>query len=115
MKICAAKGLQISPSARALAPLCDLLSHQDSLLRRLAGDAIIHLKFEASNSLITILQNGGHIEKIEAARALSFIQDPMSVRTLFDQLEGAPPNLEYWINNALEKMGIGMQFFSPSV
>lgn len=110
---CAAKGLQIQPAIEALKPLVKILDQADALLRRLAGDALIALGFEATEALIENLKEGTQISKVESARALAFIQDPQSIGALFEALNSGSSMLEYWAQEGLEKMGLGMRFFSP--
>ncbi len=112
---CAAKGLQIQPSIEALVPLISMLDQPDALLRRLAGDALIALGFQATEALIANLEEGTQISKVESARALAFIQDPQSIGALFEALKSGSSLLEYWAQEGLEKLGQGMRFFSPEL
>jgi HEAT repeat protein len=110
---CAAKGLQIQPAVEAIELLVKLLDHSDALLRRLAGDALIALEFEATPALIACLQGGEQVSKIESARALAIIQDPQSIGALFETLKSGSTMMEHWAQEGLENMGLGMRFFSP--
>lgn len=114
IQLCAAKGLQITPSVSALARLIQLLFHDDALLRRLAGDALASLEFEASAELIKVLDSQDDYARIEAARALSIIQDPASINALFGQINDSSSVVNYWAEEALNAMGLGMRFFAPS-
>jgi HEAT repeat protein len=46
-------------------------------------------------------------------RALALIADERSVPTLFDALDDDAILVNYWANEGLERLGIGIQFYSP--
>jgi HEAT repeat protein len=58
------------------------------------------------------MESGSHIARLEAARALASIGDTRAIPALFDALDDSAL-LEYWANEGLERMGVGMCFFSP--
>jgi HEAT repeat protein len=109
---CAAIGLRISPMPEALDQLIYLLINADSLTQRLAGDALIALERKATESLLEVLEKSKENSRVEAARALAKIADPKSISSLFALLESESQMLEHYASEGLEKMGIGMQFFS---
>jgi HEAT repeat protein len=51
--------------------------------------------------------------RIQAARALALIGDTRAIPELFNALDGDSALLEYWAGEGLEKMGVGMVFFTP--
>jgi HEAT repeat protein len=59
------------------------------------------------------MENGSPQARIEAARALGFIGDARAVPQLFKALDGDSAILEYWADQGLERMGVGMVFFNP--
>lgn len=110
---CAALALRENPQKQALDGLIGILEGEKGLVARLAGDALVALGEEATLALIELLENGGGASaKVEAARALALIGDRRSVSALFGLLESDSALLEHWAREGLEKMGIGMSFFS---
>jgi len=110
---CAALALQQQPVPRAIPALVQTLGCADQLLRRLAGDALIAVGSDAVPDLIAVLQDGPQISRIEAARALALIADTRAVPALFQALDEESAIMEHWAGEGLEKMGIGMVFYSP--
>jgi HEAT repeat protein len=51
--------------------------------------------------------------RLEAVRALAYIGDKRSIPQLFQALDEDSAMLEYWANEGLQKMGIGMMFYKP--
>jgi HEAT repeat protein len=110
---CAARGLQQRPDERAIPALAAALSDRDTLVARLAGNALAAAGEMAVPTLIEILQNGAFQPQCEAARALALIGDTRSIPALFDALESDSSLVGYWANEGLERMGLGMMFFLP--
>lgn len=116
VQACAAVGLREKPSPAAIPGLIKLLSHKDQLLARVAGDALIALKNEATPSLVTLIEglgNDHNTTKVEAARAMALIGDPASISTLFKIWESGSSMVQHWAEKGLHDMGIGMAFFDP--
>jgi HEAT repeat protein len=113
VRYCAVVGLRQLPTAEAIPTLIDLLNSPDQMLARLASDALIHNGEEAVPALLAAMENGPHNARLEAVRALAHIGDKRSIPELFSALEEGSAMLEYWANEGLEKMGIGMVFFKP--
>lgn len=109
---CAALGLRQRPDPGAVAGLTRALDDPDPLTRRLAGEALQAIGSAAVPALLAVMQNGAHAARLEAARALAGIADTRAIPALFDALDGSAL-LEYWANEGLEKMGVGMCFFIP--
>jgi HEAT repeat protein len=59
------------------------------------------------------LQDGSKFSRIEAARALALIGDTRAVPALFKALDEESAVMEHWAGEGLERMGIGMVFYSP--
>jgi HEAT repeat protein len=111
---CAALGLAKRPHAPAAGALIGLLRSPDSLLARLAGDALAALGAAAVEPLIAALDEDGPLPaRVEAARALALIGDTRAVPALFRLLGSDSTLLEHWAGEGLEKMGVGMAFFKP--
>ena len=108
---CAALGLRENPTSTAIPELIALLGHEDQILSRLAGDALIAVGKKASQALVNVVENGKQRAKTEAVRALSFIGDQASIPALFKVLEDGSMMMRYWAEKGLDKMGVGMVFF----
>jgi len=110
---CAALALQQQPDARAIPALIQQLKASDQLLRRLAGDALIAAGGDAVPALLEVIQDSPKKGRIEAARALALIGDTRAIPELFKALDDESALMEHWAGEGLEKMGVGMVFFSP--
>ncbi len=110
---CAGLALRQHPSVQATPTLVRLLADPEALTRRLAGDALVALGGDAVPALLEALQAGDHLQRIEAVRALAKIGDPRAIQALFEALDEGSALIEYWANEGLEKMGVGMVFFTP--
>lgn len=111
---CAALGLSQQPSAEAIPNLITLLGDEDRLTARLAGDALIAIGTESVPKLIETLENGSQPTKIEATRALAFIGDNNAIPSLFKAWQDGSTMIQYWAEEGLDRMGVGMQFFKPN-
>jgi HEAT repeat protein len=110
---CAGLALRTHPSAQASPALAGMLTDGDPLARRLAGDALVAIGGEAVPLLLNILGNGQQAARLEATRALAKIGDTRAIPALFEALDDASALVEYWANEGLEKMGVGMVLFKP--
>jgi HEAT repeat protein len=110
---CAALGLRLKPSPRVIPSLCRALGDPDSLTARLAGDALIAAGQQATPDLIATLQGDHPGARIEAARALAMIEDPLSIPALYTLADDASALVRHWAEEALERMGVGMVYFKP--
>lgn len=110
---CAALGLRLRPDPAAIPALVDLLADADALAARLAVDALAEIGAEATPALIDVLQGGSQAARLLAVRALAMIGDQRSIPALFAALNEDSQLMEYWANEGLERMGVGMSFFKP--
>ena len=110
---CAALGLRLHPDAEALPSLLSMLNDEDSLCAELAADALVEIGAPAVPDLLELLSSGGPKARVEAARALALIGDTRAIPALFGVLDEDSALLEYWAEQGLERMGVGMVFFSP--
>lgn len=110
---CAAFGLRRQPYPGALPDLVYALGGSDRLLARLAADALVALGESALESLTKALRSEDPAVRIEAARALSQMEDPSAIPPLFAALDDPSQLVVYWAERGLEKLGIGMMFFKP--
>lgn len=111
---CAALALRRQPHLDAIPPLADLLSGEDRFLARLAADALAAIGKPATRTLLEIVEHADLPARLEAVRALAAIGDHDSVSIMFALLDDDSALIEYWANEGLEKMGIGMVFFEPN-
>ena len=110
---CAALGLRQRTDPAAVPELVCALDDPDPLVRRLAGEALEAVGSEAVPRLLEVMENGSHIARLEAARALAVIGDTRAIPALFAALDDSAL-LEYWANEGLERMGVGMNYFFPT-
>jgi HEAT repeat protein len=110
---CAAFGLRRQPYQAALPDLVEALGGPDRLLARLAADALASLGENALESLTKALRSENPAVRIEAARALSQMQDHSAIPPLFAALDDPSPLVVHWAERGLEKLGVGMMFFKP--
>jgi HEAT repeat protein len=111
VRYCAGLALRENPHTAAIPALAALLGDEDRMLAQLAGDALAAVGAEATEALLEVVESGAQAARIAAVRALAGIGDLRSVSTLFRLLDEDSVLLEYWANQGLERMGIGMTFF----
>ncbi|MDX1436020.1 MAG: HEAT repeat domain-containing protein [Anaerolineales bacterium] len=112
VRLCAALALRNHPDPEALSKLGELLTAEERLLARLAGDALIGLGDLATPILVDTLENGPQIARVEAVRALAHTDDLQAVSALFNCLDDESAIVAYWVDLALERRGIGMVFYN---
>jgi len=110
---CAGLALRTHPSNQSLPALGEMLGDQDALSRRLAGDALVAIGNPAAPVLMDAMQQNNPLVRLEAVRALAKIGDERAIPALFEALDDSSALIEYWANEGLEKMGVGMVFFKP--
>jgi HEAT repeat protein len=110
---CAAQGLCQRPTPEAVPALIAAMASGDSLLTRLAANALINLGGEAVPALMDLLRSGGDRVRAEAARALALIGDERAIPALYQASGEGSALLDYWVDEGLERMGAGMLYFKP--
>lgn len=110
---CAGLALRTHPSPQAIPALISMLSGEDGLTRRLAGDALVAIGAQAVPQLIEALQSSENLPRIEAVRALAKIGDERAIPVLFEALDDTSALVEHWSSEGLDKMGVGMVFYKP--
>jgi len=110
---CAGLALRGHPSEKAVPALIRMLSDTDALTRRLAGDALVAIGSPAVPALLVAMQTRLPLAPIEAVRALAKIGDERAIPALIAALDDASALVEYWANEGLERMGVGMVFYKP--
>jgi hypothetical protein len=110
---CAALGLRVQPTFEAVPHLIPLLADADSLLARLAGDALAAVGAQAVPDLLLVMKNGVQSARLEAVRALALIGDPRAIPALFAALGEDSTLMEYWATEGLDRMGVGITYVQP--
>lgn len=110
---CAALGLRLNPHPSAVPRLIGALDDQDRLYASLAANALVAIGDAAVPALIEVAESGRRRAQIEAVRALAMIGDKRAIPTLFAALGEDSAMLEYWADEGLERMGVGMVYFNP--
>ncbi len=110
---CAGLALRTRPSVKAIPALINLLSSEEALTRRLAGDALIAIGRPAVPHLLDVMRHGDQLARLEAVRTLAKIGDERAIPILFQALDDNSALIEYWAGEGLEKMGVGMVFYNP--
>jgi HEAT repeat protein len=110
---CAGLALRQHPSEEAAPALVNLLSDEEALIRRLAGDALVAIGKPVVPQLLETMLKGEHLARLEAVRALAKIGDERTIPALFEALDDSSALVEYWANEGLEKMGVGIVYYWP--
>jgi len=110
---CAALGLSRQPDERAVPALVEAMASDDALLARLAANALEAIGAAAVPALLDLLETGLQAVRLETARTLAMIGDTRAIPALFNALDEDSALMEYWANEGLERMGVGMAFFKP--
>jgi HEAT repeat protein len=110
---CAALGLKHQPTKIAIPALIAVLNEKDQLISRLAAEALIAIGPDAVPALIHELQRSNSSARAESARALTMIEDKRAIPILFNALDDQSMLVQYWAEEGLTRLGIGMTFFSP--
>ena len=105
--------LRDRPLAAAIPRLVSLLDSSDSLLSRLAGDALAAMGSVATPALAQAVRSSSAVTRIGAVRALALNQDPDAVPALYAALEDSSSMVEHWAVDGLERRGLGMVYFPP--
>jgi HEAT repeat protein len=110
---CAALALRQQPAPEAVPHLVELLGNQDRLLAHLASDALVAIGKASVPALVDTIKNSPPAARLEAFRALARIGDPDTIPVLFSAYEDDSALMEFWADEGLERMGVGMIFFKP--
>jgi len=110
---CAALALAGRADEDAIAALASALSSPDTLLARLAANSLVSTGAEAVPALLDILKDCPEVYRAETVRALALIGDPRAIPVLYNALADDSALVEYWAEEGLERMGVGMVYFKP--
>lgn len=110
---CAALALSYRPHDTAITYLIAVLNDPDRLLAHLAADALVASGAAAVPALLKVMQSDLQAARLEAVRTLALIGDTRAIPALFTALDEGSALIEYWANEGLQRMGVGMTFFKP--
>lgn len=110
---CAAVALRQRPTTDAIILLVGALNNEDRLFARLSGDALAAIGKPAILALTQALQSANPSVRVEATRALALMEIPETIPILFNASEDPSTMVQHWIEEGLNKLGVGMVFFDP--
>jgi HEAT repeat protein len=110
---CAALAICHHPTARAIPALLKLLQESESVTSNLAATALIATGKEATAKLLELLPVVKDTARIEAYRALACIEDQQSIPALMAGLEEDSLMINYWAEEGLNRLGLGMVYMKP--
>lgn len=108
---CAAVAFRHRPTPRAIPSLIEAFESDDRLFARLAGDALAALGSPAIPALSKSIQSANPALRGDAARALALMEVPETVTILFAAAEDPSTMVQHWIEEGLNRLGVGMTFF----
>ncbi len=112
LRACAIAGLGERRSAEAVPALVDVLADASPFLARLASDALIQIGRAAVPALTQALVDPqAQQRRFLAARALAHLAAPESIPALFHALEDDSSLVQYWADEGLDRLGVGMLYF----
>jgi HEAT repeat protein len=79
----------------------------------LAADALVAIGGDALPALVEALEKGPHKARVEAVRALAAIRDLRAVPSLMAALEEDSLSMQFWAEEGLERLGLGMVYLKP--
>jgi HEAT repeat protein len=122
---CAALGLRLqikrtpgwNPAPESLDTLLPVLleglKDPDPLAARLAADTLAAIGEPVVPQLLELLDGSNRAVRLLVVRSLAEIGDQRAIPALLAALDEDSILMEYWANEGLEKMGVGMTYFFP--
>jgi HEAT repeat protein len=89
------------------------LKDPDPLAARLAADALAAIGEPVVAQLLELLNNSDQAVRLLLVRSLAEIGDQRAIPAFLAALDEDSLLMEYWANEGLEKMGVGMRYFFP--
>jgi HEAT repeat protein len=111
---CAALGLSIKPEERAIQPLVQALSDEDSMVSSLAVNALVKIGKPAVPALIEVVKGGSQAARIHALRALAEIRDHRAIPIMMKVMEEDSVLLQHWAKEGLDRLGLDMVYIKPT-
>jgi HEAT repeat protein len=109
----AALALAEHPDPRSLPALVKLLGDEDDLAALLAVRAVARLGESAIPSLINAFESAPQKGQIHMLRAFAELRDPRSIGLLMRALDGTSALMQYWAQQALQRLGMDMVYLRP--
>ncbi|HLF02054.1 MAG TPA: HEAT repeat domain-containing protein [Anaerolineales bacterium] len=106
-----ALGTRSEPEAISLLIAC--LSDPSPFLARTAADSLQRIGPPAAPELIAALNHQSAQVRGLAARSLAHLKDTSAIPALFNALDDDSAIVQYWADEALERMGVGQVYFKP--
>jgi HEAT repeat protein len=108
-------GWNITPETldTLLPVLLEGLRDTDPLAARLAADALAAIGEPVVPPLLELLDGSNRAVRLLVVRSLAEIGDQRAIPALLAALDEDSLLMEYWANEGLEKMGVGMTYFFP--
>jgi HEAT repeat protein len=113
VQYCAALALRRARPPSAIRPLVTALGSADAMLARLASDALTAIGQSAVEPLAKAANSPEASLRLEAIRALSLMKEPETIPFLYEALEDPSPWVQFWAEEGLDQLGVGMRFFQP--
>ena len=110
---CAALALAGRSDEDAIAALVAALFSPDRLFARLAANSLVSTGTAAVPALLNQIEQNAEAPRVEIYRSLALIGDPRAIPALFNATEDDSALTEYWAQEGLERMGVGMVYFKP--
>jgi bilin biosynthesis protein len=108
---CATLALRHVPSPAAIPALLQAMASDDALLSRLASDALTAVGPPALQPLKRAARSQHAGTRLGAIRALGHMAIPDAVPILFAALDDPSPLVQFWAEDGLQRIGVGMVFF----
>lgn len=110
---CAALALKNHPHEDAIPALINALFSPDKILSHLAANSLAAIGEPSVMPLLDVVKNSPQTARLEAVRALALIGDQRALPVLLEVCKENSAVMEYWANEAFERMGLGMVYFQP--
>ncbi len=113
IKRAAGQDLAAETMDRLQLALLDGLNDPDPLAARLAADALAAIGEPVVPQLLECLEGSNQAARLLVVRSLAEIGDQRAIPALLAALDEDSSWMEYWANEGLDKMGLGMTYFFP--
>jgi HEAT repeat protein len=110
---CAALGLALKPDERAIQPLVQALSDEDTMVGSLAVNALVKTGNAAVPALIEAVKAASQSARIHALRALAELRDHRAIPIMMKVMEEDSVLLQHWAEEGLERLGLDMVYIKP--
>jgi HEAT repeat protein len=113
VRACAAMGLGTLGATEATVPLILALGDESAYVGRIASNALIQIGPPAASALIEALGSPSSAVRAGAARALIPLKSQDAIPALFAALDDESVIVNYYAEEALWHLGLGMVLFKP--